>query len=215
MSKWKTLSDIRRQYGELTIKQTDAANNPFEQFDRWFNQVLQTEPTDPTAMTLATVDKNNHPDIRVVLLKGIGDDKFIFYSNYHSAKGQQLDHNPQAALNFYWPNLVRQVRIRGTITKISPTESETYFHARPTPSQLSAAASNQSEVIASRAELEQQVASLAKQYKNQTVPYPKHWGGYALKANEFEFWQGRDDRLHDRIHYQLQDDKWQITRLAP
>ncbi len=215
MCSWKTIADIRREYGELSLSLSEAADTPFEQFKCWFEQVLQTEKSDPTAMVLSTIDEQGHPDSRVVLLKGIEDDAFVFYTNYQSSKAQQLDHQPYAALNFYWPQMARQVRIRGMTTRISAEQSDSYFSSRPVSSQFSAIASPQSREIASRKHLEQRLNELIEKYGQQPIIRPEFWGGYQLMPDDFEFWQGRDNRLHDRIHYFSGQGQWQKRRLAP
>ncbi len=215
MSKWKKLSDIRRDYGTLSLSEQEAQDSPIAQFELWFAQVLETEKSDPTAMVLSTVDENGHPDSRVVLLKGIEEATFIFYTNYQSAKAMQINKNPYVALNFYWPQMARQVRIRGRIKQISAEQSDAYFSSRPIHSQLSAITSNQSREIKSREELEQRLNELIAKHQQETVLRPSHWGGYRIIPDEMEFWQGRDSRLHDRIHYYHQQGQWAHRRLAP
>lgn len=213
MSKWTSLSDIRRDYGSLSLSELNAQASPIAQFENWFAEVLQTEMSDPTAMVLSTVDENGHPDSRVVLLKGIDNETFIFYSNYQSTKAKQLQGTDYAALNFYWPQMARQVRIRGHVTRTSKKTSDAYFLSRPLLSQLGAIVSPQSQEISSREELEQKLNKLTE--LNQPVTRPASWGGYKLEANEIEFWQGRDNRLHDRIHYVKLNGQWTHHRLAP
>jgi len=215
MTKWKDLSDIRRDYGELSFSEDDAQACPIAQFDRWFADVLQTEKSDPTAMVLATVDEQGYPDSRVVLLKGVVEGGFVFFTNYESAKAMQLRHTPYAALNFYWPQMARQVRIRGRVKQTNATQSDTYFASRPIMSQLSAIASPQSTEISGREELEQRLNLLIAAHQQGPVVRPTHWGGYIVIPDEIEFWQGRDNRLHDRVHYYRQKGQWVHRRLAP
>lgn len=215
MNQWKTIAEIRREYGGLNLTREESADNPYTQFDVWFNQVLQSEHSDPTAMALATVDEAGIPDVRIVLLKGIEQGCFLFYTHYDSAKGRHLENNPAAALNFYWPHMARQIRIRGSVHPISGKRSDEYFASRPRASQISAVASPQSQVITDRQFIEQEVDKLEHVYQEQPIPRPESWGGYAVKPNEFEFWQGRDNRLHDRISYRLHKNTWCKRRLAP
>jgi len=191
--------------------------NPIRQFQTWCAEVrAQGVPEqDVISMTLATAAKDGQPSARVVLLKSFDQHGFVFYTNYQSRKGQGLAENPRASLLFYWSQLWRQVRIEGVVEKISAAESEEYFQSRPLGSKLGAWASNQSEVVANRETLEARFAELEKRFGEQ-VPRPEHWGGYRLKPNSIEFWQGRDNRLHDRLRYNLQaDGGWLIERLGP
>lgn len=214
MNQFRSIADIRRDYGELSIDETLVHNSPIEQFKLWFEQVLAEEPHDPTAMVLSTIDDQGFPDSRVVLLKGIEEDKFVFYTNYLSTKGIQLQQAPCAALNFYWPHMARQIRIRGTVDKVSSERSDHYFSSRPVHSQLSALVSPQSQKIKDRAFLEDALEQLIKT-SNSEIKRPQHWGGYQLTPDYIEFWQGRDNRLHDRIAYKYQNNKWTHCRLAP
>jgi pyridoxamine 5'-phosphate oxidase len=215
MGGWKSIADIRREYGELSLSKETALDSPIEQFQLWFEEVLKYEKNDPTAMTLSTVDKDGLPDARIVLLKGVQDGSFIFYTNYQSAKAQQLNHSAYACLNFYWPELSRQVRIRGKVHRVSQELSDEYFASRPLKSQYSAIASKQSAVIKNRKSLEQNLNELIKKYGQAPVIRPEYWGGYAVLPELFEFWQGRDNRLHDRIQYYLENNQWHKRRLAP
>jgi pyridoxamine 5'-phosphate oxidase len=236
MTYWRSLADIRREYGDLQLSEASLEANPFDQFKHWFEETAKTEKSDPTAMVLSTVDEQGHPDSRVVLLKGIEEEKFIFYTNYDSTKGKQLAGTPIAALNFYWPQMARQVRIRGRIQKISEEQSNTYFASRPLESQISAIASDQSSVLKNRQILEERYQALLSEHldhlehpehQQKIVQRPKNWGGYSVDPYEIEFWQGRDNRLHDRFQY-VKSDKgekgekgkmgekgWSIRRLAP
>lgn len=216
MNKKPDLSIIRRDYGQSALNEQDMSLDPIVQFERWFQAVLMEAVDDPTAMVLSTVDERGHPDSRVLLLKGIEQNGFVFYTNYNSAKGHQLALNGYAALNFYWPSMMRQVRVRGLIAKLSHAQSCAYFATRPRGSQIGAMASQQSQVILNRAQLEADYHALAKQYTHEVLPCPSHWGGYLLVPEQMEFWQGRDDRLHDRVQYLRQDDgTWNMCRLAP
>lgn len=215
MDNWRSLADIRRDYGLLSLDEQHIHADPFEQFKLWFQDVLNVETSDPTAMVLSTVDAQGRPDSRIVLLKGIEEQAFVFYTNYHSTKALQLKHTPYAALNFHWPQLARQIRIRGKVKRTSKAQSDSYFASRPLSSQLSALASPQSSEIANREVLEQSFNQLIDQYKDSPVIRPRHWGGYQVIAEEIEFWQGRDNRLHDRVQYVKHRGRWQYRRLAP
>ena len=209
------LSGIRRDYGQTNLLKANIDKNPFTQFQLWFDEVLNTERNDPTAMTLATVDDKQRPDLRVVLLKEITDKGYVFYTNYDSAKAQQLTENPHCSLNFYWPDMARQIRIHGKAEKVSAEVSDKYFASRPKMSQISAWASNQSDVVENRSSLENQFKMLLERFENCPIPRPDHWGGYIVVPDLFEFWQGRDCRLHDRLTYRLHNEQWICERLAP
>ncbi|WP_027877085.1 pyridoxamine 5'-phosphate oxidase [Meiothermus cerbereus] len=209
------LRDLRSDYTYGTLSEQDADPNPFRQLERWLAEAIETHLYEPHGMTLSTVGANGRPSSRVVLLRGLDDSGLVFFSNYHSRKGRELEANPWACLNFWWPPLERQVRVEGQVEQVEPQLSDEYFASRPYDSQIGAAASPQSEVIASREVLEQRIAELKARYP-ETVPRPAHWGGYRLKPDTFEFWQGRPSRLHDRLVYRLQPDgEWKIERLAP
>ena len=215
-NKHHLLAGIRRDYGNLKLNEQDISADPLIQFNHWFQDILAKQLDDPTAMVLSTVDAQGAPDSRVVLLKGIEQGGFVFYTNYTSAKGLQLQANPHAALNFYWPSLVRQVRVRGLVHKLTAKQSEAYFSSRPRASQISATASPQSQEIPNREALELACQKLEAQYHDQAIiPCPKQWGGYVLVPNEMEFWQGRDNRLHDRVQYTNEQGQWVVCRLAP
>jgi pyridoxamine 5'-phosphate oxidase len=209
------LAAVRRQYGALGLDEKDLHVSPIVQAQAWLKQAVDVETADPTAMVLSTVDEQARPDARVVLLKEIQEKGFVFFTHYDSLKGKQIKQNPWVALTFYWPGLVRQLRIRGSIALLSPNESDVYFASRPYLSQLSASVSLQSQPIPDRACLESAVEQLKSQYPEGKVPRPPDWGGYLVTPHEVEFWQGRDNRLHDRILYRLQDGQWQKMRLAP
>lgn len=210
-------ASIRREYGVRTLLEDNIFSDPIEQFNQWFNEIIANE-VEPTAMTLATVDDAGMPNARIVLLKEIDQGQFVFYTHYDSAKGQEIAHHSMVALNFFWSNYIRQVRIRGTVQKVSETMSDTYFASRPVLSQLSALASHQSQVIQNREILTTRMVKLTAQYADVThIPRPKQWGGYAVLPLEMEFWQGRDNRLHDRMLYKRNNisQNWTIERLSP
>ena len=210
------VADLRKDYQLQGLSETDADRNPFKQFQLWFDQALAAQLPEPNAMTVATVTKSGKPRARVVLLKNFDERGFVFYTNYHSHKGQELADNPQAAIAFWWAELERQVRIEGRVLKVSDRESDEYFHSRPFNSRLGAWASEQSQVIESREVLEQGLQDLKTKYENQDIPRPPHWGGFRVIPTAIEFWQGRPSRLHDRLLYSLLDDgSWQIERLSP
>jgi pyridoxamine 5'-phosphate oxidase len=211
-----SIADIRKDYKLRSLSETDVAVNPFDQFTRWWDDAVSSEIDEINAMTLATATTDGFPSARIVLLKGYDHDGFIFFTNYQSQKGQELEINPHAALVFFWKELERQVRIEGIIEKVSGKESDEYYNSRPVGSRIGAWASPQSEVIANREEIENNFASLEKKFGNENIPRPGHWGGYKLRPTMLEFWQGRSSRLHDRIRYALQKDhNWLIERLAP
>jgi pyridoxamine 5'-phosphate oxidase len=209
------LSELRVEYQQQTLLESDVDPDPVRQLILWLNQAIAANVNEPTAMVLATSTSEGQPSARVVLCKGIKNGKIIFFTNYQSSKGKLLAENPRAALVFFWPELERQVRVEGEITQIAEADSDAYFTSRPFRSKLGASVSQQSEVIPSREILETQLAELEKKYADGNVPRPLHWGGYALMPNRFEFWQGRRSRLHDRIEYVRSGDKWKIQRLAP
>lgn len=215
MNNWKTIADIRREYGDLQLNQDVIQESPIAQFKLWFEDGLTTEKSDPTAMVLSTVDEKGRPDSRVVLLKGLDDGAFVFYTNYQSTKSLQIKQKPYVALNFYWPQLTRQVRVRGRVKRVSKKQSNTYFASRPLTSQLSAIASPQSQKIADRDVLEQALNQLIREYGQEAVVRPRYWGGYMVIPDEIEFWQGRDNRLHDRILFYKKRGHWMHCRLAP
>ncbi|MBW4616540.1 MAG: pyridoxamine 5'-phosphate oxidase [Desmonostoc vinosum HA7617-LM4] len=212
----KTIADLRRDYTLQGLGKTEVDPNPFAQFKNWFAQVLAAQLPEPNAMTLATATPDGKPSARMVLLKDFDERGFVFFTNYNSRKGQELDVNPQASLVFWWVELERQVRIFGGVERVSEIESDYYFHSRPANSRLGAWASNQSEVIESREILEQRLRELQSKYENQEVPRPPHWGGLRVIPTEIEFWQGRSSRLHDRLLYKrLENNSWKIERLSP
>jgi pyridoxamine 5'-phosphate oxidase len=206
---------MRRDYTRAGMAEADVDADPVVQFGRWFEQAEQAGLVEPTAMALATATPDGRPSARMVLLRGFDERGFVFYTNYSSSKGAELAANPRAALVFWWDKLERQVRIEGRVEQTSRQESEAYFRSRPPGSQLSAAASPQSQVIDGRAMLEERVARLATGYPDGEVPLPSFWGGYRLAHEVVEFWQGRPNRLHDRLRYRRSGDTWKIERLAP
>lgn len=206
----------RDAYRQRGLSRRDLAPDPFEQFRRWFAEAEEVEPPEPNAMTLATATRDGRPSARMVLLKGVDERGFVFYTNYESRKGRELAENPWAALVFWWPHMARQVRVEGRVEKVSEAESDAYFRTRPRGSQIGAWASRQSTVIASRAELEARYRQYEAEFEGREVPRPPYWGGYRLVPEVFEFWQGRLNRLHDRFRYRKQPDgSWVIERLAP
>ena len=209
------LADLRKSYELAELVETTALADPLKQFEQWFSAAIAAAVPEPNAMTLATVSSNLRPSTRIVLIKGLDARGVVWFTNYHSRKGSELAGNPYAALQFHWVELERSVRIEGQVEKISPEESDAYFHSRPLGSRLGAWASPQSEVVASRAVLEASEAEFTARFGDHP-PRPPHWGGYRLKPDNWQFWQGRRSRLHDRLHYSLQaDGAWQMTRLAP
>jgi len=208
------LADLRREFSTQGLNEADLDASPFDQFARWMDEAIKAEIPDPNAMTLATVGEDGRPDARVVLLKYYGETGFAFFTNYESKKGTDLESNPYAVLHFFWPQLDRQVSVHGRVEKTSREESEKYFDSRPVESRLAAWASNQSRMIESRRILEDRFQEFKERY-GEGVPLPSFWGGFRLTPARFEFWQGRQNRLHDRLCYTLVDKTWSITRLSP
>jgi pyridoxamine 5'-phosphate oxidase len=210
------LSDLRRDYEAGALHRRDLDPDPLKQFEQWLNDAIAAGQIEPTAMTLATATPDGRPSARIVLLKGVDANGFVFFTNYLSQKGREIEANPNVELVFFWDKLERTVRVHGTVTRSSREESETYFHQRPKRSQIGAAASNQSEVVENREVLEQRFAELEKQYEQTVVPTPPHWGGFCVKPESIEFWQGRRSRLHDRLRYRRgAGGAWVIERIAP
>ncbi|HTD06170.1 pyridoxamine 5'-phosphate oxidase [Undibacterium sp.] len=210
-----SLADLRKDYKQASLSETEVDSDPIRQFSNWFEQATQADVPEPNAMSLATADSRGRPSSRIVLIKGFDHRGFCWFTNYDSKKGDDLADNPFAALLFHWVELERQVRIEGRVEKLSEQESEAYFNSRPLGSRQSALASEQSQAIESREALEERLAKIVTQYGDQP-PRPEHWGGYRLVPDRVEFWQGRSSRLHDRIVYSRNDDgSWALSRLQP
>jgi pyridoxamine 5'-phosphate oxidase len=209
------IGQSRREFGETALCIETLPDHPEPLFERWFSQILKENIDDPTACILASVDAEGAPDTRVVLLKDFSKEGLVFFTNYHSKKAQQIEKNNKVALNFYWPSVARQIRIRGKVNKIDAQQSANYFHTRPRNSQIAAYASRQSEVT-TRDTLEKSFAESIQRFSHDAiVPYPTFWGGYCVTPVEYEFWQGRNHRLHDRVHYIWQNDNWLKHTLSP
>jgi pyridoxamine 5'-phosphate oxidase len=211
-----SFADLRREYMSRGLSESDLDPDPFQQFRAWYEEAVAAGLMEPNAMTLATATRDGRPSARMVLLKGFDADGFRFYTNYESRKGHELAENPWAALVLFWVELERQVRIEGRVMQSPPQESDAYFQSRPLGSQLGAWASHQSQVIPNREALERRMADLEAEYTGQSAPRPPYWGGYRVVPSVIEFWQGRPNRLHDRLRYQRRDDgTWLIERLSP
>ena len=212
----RDISSIRKDYQLASLDEASTAANPIDQFEHWWEDAIQSNIDEVNAFVLSTVNANGTPSSRVVLLKGFTPEGFVFFTNYESNKGKEIEANPNVAMNFFWKELERQVRITGTIQKVSTDESEKYFHSRPIGSQVGAWTSPQSKVIPNRAYLEDLMAFNLEKYKEGNVPLPPHWGGYIVHPTSIEFWQGRSSRLHDRLLYTLNaNHSWTKERLAP
>jgi pyridoxamine 5'-phosphate oxidase len=210
------VQQLRKEYSQMQLLESEAASSPFKQFELWFNQAIAAEVEEPHAMVLSTVNDLNEPDSRIVLLREFSEKGFGFFTNYTSAKGEQISKNNHVALNFFWPGLERQIRVHGTAKKQSEEKSDLYFNTRPEISRVGAWASPQSKEIKNRAALEELFTSHTQNFLNNTIKRPPFWGGYMIKPSYFEFWQGRPGRLHDRLVYELHGDfEWKIKRLAP
>ena len=210
-----SLADLRREYARERLDETSVDPDPLQQFLRWLDEARSAQVPEPTAMTLATATPEGVPSARVVLLKGADPEGFVFFGDRRSQKGTELAQNPMAALVFWWSELERQVRIRGTVSPISDAESDQYFHSRPEGSRLSAWASHQGQVVANRTLLETQWDAAARRFAGGMIPRPPCWGGFRLVPGDYEFWQGRANRLHDRLRYRLSNNQWVIERLSP
>ena len=211
-----SIADLRKDYSSETLLETAIASHPIQQFDKWWQQAIDSQVDEANAMTLATASSDGMPSARIVLLKGFNQEGFVFFTNYKSYKGLQLEENPKACLVFFWKELERQVRIIGLVNKISEQDSDEYFHSRPLGSQVGAWTSPQSHVIPNRSWLDEQYQKISKELQEKNIERPPHWGGYIVKPVIMEFWQGRPSRLHDRIQYTLQENgAWKIERLAP
>lgn len=211
-----SIADIRKDYKMHSLNETEVSADPMDQFTLWWNDAIKSEIEEVNAMTLATATKNGIPSARIVLLKGYDPNGFVFFTNYQSHKGQELQENPLASLVFFWKELERQVRIEGSVEKIPEKESDAYFQSRPRGSRIGAWASPQSTVISGREIIESNSSEMESRYADEAVPRPPHWGGYLVRPECIEFWQGRSNRLHDRIRYRRMDTgNWKIERLAP
>ncbi|SDE16232.1 pyridoxamine 5'-phosphate oxidase [Niabella drilacis] len=211
------IAGIRINYSKKSLSETEVAADPISQFNHWWQEAMESQISEVNAMTLATADANGIPDARIVLLKDVSEKGFVFFTNYESRKGKELHENPNACLVFFWKELERQVRITGTVTRVSEAESDAYFYSRPASSQIGAIASPQSAVIPGRAFLDQQTQAITERIASgQDIIRPAHWGGYQVTPVSVEFWQGRPSRLHDRLRYTRQEGLlWKIERLAP
>ena len=209
------LRDIRTNYQKFEFTEETVNNDPILQLTAWLNDAIENQKADPTAMILSTIDREGNPESRVVLLKELKAEGLIFFTNYDSKKGQQISMHPQVSIVFFWPEMERQVRVKGKVEKISENDSENYFLSRPIESQLGAWASPQSQVIESREVLDQNYRLYQEYFKNREIEKPPHWGGFLIRPEYFEFWQGRSNRLHDRIAFQKSNEVWDIFRLAP
>ena len=210
----KDIKDYRTDYVKQELNSNDLRKNPIQLFDSWLQEAMETIEKDANAFTLSTIGTNLFPNSRVLLLKEVSDDGFTFFTNYSSQKGQEIERNPNVALNFYWPSLERQVRVQGVVKRVSKKISNDYFQNRPYKSRIGAWASEQSSVIESRRYLEERYLHFSKKYPEH-VPLPPHWGGYRVKPQNIEFWQGRPSRLHDRFFYVFSEGNWITERLAP
>lgn len=209
------IANLRNDYTKAALDVGQTAESPIEQFRQWFTDARTAKVLETNAMTLSTVDAGGKPSARVVLLKDITEKGFTFYTNYNSRKGKEIENNPYAALTFFWPELERQVRIEGKLTKVGEQTSNVYFASRPRASQIGAWASPQSEEIPNRGILETREKDFLKKFEGVAIPRPDHWGGYELIPDKVEFWQGRKSRLHDRIIYYRENNGWKRKRLAP
>lgn len=210
------LPNLRQEYSKSTLEVETIMKDPVKQFEKWFQEAVQSGVVEPNAMTVSTVKADGRPSSRILLLKGIENQKFVFFTNYQSSKGKELEQNPAVALNFFWPELERQVRIEGVAQRIDAARSEAYFQSRPRGSQIGAWSSPQSAVLDNRKILEERIHEIERRFEGKTVlPKPQQWGGYEVEPNLFEFWQGRESRLHDRIQFINDGKQWEIFRLAP
>ncbi len=211
----KKIQNIRINYKQKSLSVSDVELNPFRQFEKWFEETMHSEILEPTAFILATADKQSRPSARALLMKGFDEAGFYFYTNYESRKGKELEENNQASMLFFWSELERQIRIEGKAVKTSQEESYKYFRTRPFKSKVGAWASHQSSVIDSRLTIVKKFLNFLVKFHSSEIPLPPYWGGYILKPEVFEFWQGRPNRLHDRIRYRKENEEWIIERLSP
>lgn len=211
----KKLSDIREHYNKGYLLRSELLDDPYLQFDLWMKQAIDSECLHPTAVNLATVDADLRPSTRIVLLKEVSDEGFVYFTNYNSQKGRELEQSNYACLNFFWAELERQVRISGKVKKVESVKSDEYFHSRPRESQLGAWASAQSSIVHQGEDLQENYRQLEKKHEGKVIPRPEHWGGYVLMADKIEFWQGRSNRMHDRYLYTQHKGAWVIEQLAP
>jgi pyridoxamine 5'-phosphate oxidase len=209
------IANLRHDYAKSRLEESGVAPDPIVEFTRWFEEALKAEVQEPNAMTLATATADGAPSARIVLLKGFDERGFVFFTDYRSRKAGELKENARAALVFYWPELERQIRITGSTAETDREESETYFRSRPRGSRIGAWVSHQSQVVGNRAELEQRIQEVERRYPGDDIPLPPYWGGFRLRPESLEFWQGRTNRLHDRIRYLRMGTAWRIERLSP
>lgn len=210
-----SIADLRTDYRRAALSEQDVADDPIQQFTRWFDEAVRADVLEPNAMCLATATPDAYPSARMVLLKGVDARGFVFYTDYRSRKGQELSDNPCASLCFFWAELERQVRINGAVQRVSRSESDAYFQSRPLPSRIGAWTSSQSSVLTSREVLEEALVRNEARFADGAVPLPEHWGGFRIVPEEIEFWQGRPSRLHDRIQFQKRAGVWVKRRLSP
>lgn len=209
------INSVRHDFSKEKLDEHDVFENPIFQFAKWFEEAVAAQVIDPNAMTLCSATKDGKPSSRIVLLRNFSENGFVYYSNYNSRKGSEIEENPNCAILFFWPELERQIRIEGVVQKQTPEESDLYFNSRPRESKLGAWTSEQSKKILNREVLNKEYEKVSLQYPDENVPRPPHWGGYLVKPSTIEFWQGRPNRLHDRILYTMENNIWKIARLAP
>jgi pyridoxamine 5'-phosphate oxidase len=210
-----SIADLRREYARARLDESHVSADPIAQFERWFAEAREAKVMEANAMALATATREGSPSVRMVLLKGVDQTGFVFFTDYRSQKGVELATNPRAALVFYWAELERQVRITGRVSRVPREESEAYFHTRPRLSRISAFTSHQSQVIPDRKSLEERAREIGRRYPGDQIPLPEHWGGHRVVPEIIEFWQGRENRLHDRIRYRRDGEGWVRERLSP
>ncbi len=211
----RSVADLRKEYTRSGLSESDALPDPIDQFRRWFDEAQEADLHEPNAMTLATATPDGKPSARVVLLKGVDERGFVFYTNYEGRKARELEANPNCTLAFYWGELERQIRVEGRASRVPDEESDAYFASRPRGSQLGAWASEQSRPVEDRSKLEERLKELEEEYEGREIPRPPFWGGYRVEPERMEFWQGRENRLHDRLLYTRSDEKWVVGCLQP